>query len=621
MSAVASPALARWLEHTPGGHQHNQLSHANVGKLWEDVTSVYGDSYDEAVAGEFTVAVFENGDTALFIEVDKDRYEVAWDGGNGEDLRSLAEALRWASSEDIADDAEGDDTGMVDWQYATDGDVMVGYDPTGDVAMRFPKTDDAKPNDLSAFENFEVGSEEAAELAEALDRMADRYDELEDATEAVSPALTRWLEHRPGGINHDQRSHGRRFNIPGDVKSGLAVSVADLRARADKAGVKVPKRARKADLLKALDRPRGDGMGSGRPSPSFRTLTPEQELGRFRAGEDMTLRELDKARDAAYRQIPTRPGALDEHTEINGELQRRIAQHNAGDGSVQRAVKDADTLSATTGRAPKRAVDLPDAERTADVLARHRSTRQDAVDAGLDAAFGPAPTPRRPEPRRSSEPLRPVNELREVAPGKSQDQGLMHFDSAVGQVWSRLGDDAHMDVRGGRALGNVVGDIGEGIGLGRHTSSEARAQLVELRREIPDDTNAARLIDQAIERMKEPPKSAAPRLPSGTDSVLTKYMDDLNDIPLVRRGGDAMGSRAENETARLKRAVDDLTAGRIDPFEFSSEVRGTGMGMRHESQEGFLEIRRAFGPVQEWLTSSAGRRWMRETYLRANPNA
>lgn len=114
------------------------------------------------------------------------------------------------------------------------------------------------------------------DIYEALDGWSNGYlyieetdgDTLEAAVE--SPALTRWLEHFPG--LHDQKSHGRRFRIPGDKRSGVLPSVADLRGLAEKKGLTVPKRARKADIAKMLDdagpRRSNDDLFPGRPRQS-----------------------------------------------------------------------------------------------------------------------------------------------------------------------------------------------------------------------------------------------------------------------------------------------------------------------------------------------------------------
>jgi hypothetical protein len=179
---------------------------------------------------------------------------------------------------------------------------------------------------------------------------------------------------------------------------------------------------------------------------------------------------------------------------------------------------------------------------------------------------------------RSSEPVR--------LPNNGADQGLMHLDSALGELWQQLGDDRHLDVDG-RALGNVVTDLGEGITLRRHDTSAALARLREVRTRVPDSP-AARAIDRAIARLDAPARPA-PALPPGAPEQVRRLMADLHAIPLVRRGYDAGGGEPFHETDLLAELVERWMAGRLSRMQFGQALDRLAR-MRHESQEGHREI-------------------------------
>jgi 8-oxo-dGTP pyrophosphatase MutT (NUDIX family) len=212
------------------------------------------------------------------------------------------------------------------------------------------------------------------------------------------------------------------------------------------------------------------------------------------------------------------------------------------------------------------------------------------------AAAEPPTRPEGPLPR-SSEPIRPPNG------GWHVDQGLMHFNGAFGRLWNQLGDDRQLQVDG-HALGNLIADLGEGITLHRHDTNQALAQLRRLREQLPDD-RAGRLVDQAIARLDAPPRPVPP-LPEQTPEPLRTLMAELNNINLVRRGGDdgfPMSSDGRHETDILADLAHRWANGEITRGKLESGVNGLTR-LRHESMEGWTEIRdavtRALATSREW---------------------
>lgn len=170
------PHTGKWIDTTPG----DGLAHA-AGRLWDDILETYGDEYDSTAAGDFTVAVFTNGDLGLFFQVEPDRYEVVWNGSDGSDVRDLRDRVNWALEhiDAMPKGAENDPkTGMVDYGYATSDDIVVGFTSDEEVVLRVPKHADADPEDPDQFDSYYPGVTEASELSGALDEMADAWDEL-----------------------------------------------------------------------------------------------------------------------------------------------------------------------------------------------------------------------------------------------------------------------------------------------------------------------------------------------------------------------------------------------------------------------------------------------------------
>jgi hypothetical protein len=199
-----------------------------------------------------------------------------------------------------------------------------------------------------------------------------------------------------------------------------------------------------------------------------------------------------------------------------------------------------------------------------------------------------APGPAVPEPGRSSEEIRPPN----GAPGV--DQGFMHFNSALGRLWNALGDDQHLQVDG-HALGNVITDLGAGITLHKHDTNHALRELRRIRTQLPDGGRAARCVDRAIERLDAPDRPA-PALPDAAPAELKDLVAELNRINLVRRGNDDGQPASFHEDLEVAAATERWLRGDLTRWDFERELRGIAKH-RHESSEGYTEIKAAFNRI------------------------
>jgi hypothetical protein len=217
--------------HLPG--QHNQDSHGNGARL--DMPSprpfdiagledLYGGRVDEARGGDVVATVHERGDFVLSHVDDEGRYTVLLDGLDADRANAIADGLDWAATAPIDEDADNEaGTGLVDWQFF-DEDILIGYDVSGDVSVRFPKDDNPDPEKLGDFDVVDLGAAEATDLERALRDMADRYDELSESTRARMAELRDQLMRK---FNPDQPrvpggEHGGRWvKSPGSAVSAV----------------------------------------------------------------------------------------------------------------------------------------------------------------------------------------------------------------------------------------------------------------------------------------------------------------------------------------------------------------------------------------------------------------
>lgn len=217
------------------------------------------------------------------------------------------------------------------------------------------------------------------------------------------------------------------------------------------------------------------------------------------------------------------------------------------------------------------------------------------------------PWPVTPEP---SEPARavtmPPRTDEEIKPPNGEwdrDQGRVHMNSALGRLWEGLGDDRHRQVDG-HALGNVIADLGAGISFREHDTNHALAELRRIRDQFPDGSNPAALIDRAIGRLDAPARPA-PALPDNAPPQMRTLMQELNAIPLVRRGYDIGSHEGDpyHETDKLADLAQRWSRGELGLMDMRTGINALAAG-RHESSEGWIELRaavaKALQDVNQW---------------------
>lgn len=210
---------------------------------------LYGDEVDDRYAGDFYVSVHERGDFVLSFMHEDGKREILLDGLNAERANAIADGLDWAATAHLSDDDENDpDTGLVDYAEVDDG-IVVGYTEVGDVSLRLPKDDDARPGVPDEYEVLDIDASDATDLERALRDMADAYDELGDeedsgdgVTEEPQSARARVLaladeirrKYNPGQLRDPGGEGGGQWvKSPGSAAEAAGKDLLELAGRID----------------------------------------------------------------------------------------------------------------------------------------------------------------------------------------------------------------------------------------------------------------------------------------------------------------------------------------------------------------------------------------------------
>jgi hypothetical protein len=324
----------------------------------------------------------------------------------------------------------------------------------------------------------------------------------------------------------------------------------------------------------------GDGDGLDANAVNLR-LTPDQ-VRELREQLHRTLADEAEADHFVGIGDDAGDGYIDWSTPLQGG--GRLIELGDGDGSAVNIELTRDELQALHDQL------TADTATPAPAPASRPGPPQEDHGRPAEATVPTVPQPAVPAPSRSPEEIRPPNG------GWGIDQGLMHFDGALGRLWNSLGDDQHLQVDG-RALGNIITDLGEGISLRHHDTNHAVRELRRIRTQLPDGSPAARSVDVALARLAAPERPA-PALPDHAPRQLKDLMAELNAIPLVRRGYDQGSGEAFHETDRLAEITNRWLNGEIGRSQLERDLESLIRG-RHESSEGWTEIRVAVGRALE----------------------
>lgn len=178
------PADGKWMD-TP-----------NLGTITDAYTQLYGDVLDEASAGDdhqYVVAVTEVGDMHLALDDPEGAPRDVFTELTPEEGRSLADELRWAADYRPTGDEKAYDGVIASALVEGMSHVEVWVHHTGDVGIHNV--------DVAGDPGWDIDPGDAADLADALDKMADFYDDQFGDSPVTAAA---GADATPG---HDQLHH------------------------------------------------------------------------------------------------------------------------------------------------------------------------------------------------------------------------------------------------------------------------------------------------------------------------------------------------------------------------------------------------------------------------------
>ena len=169
-------------------------------------------------------------------------------------------------------------------------------------------------------------------------------------------------------------------------------------------------------------------------------------------------------------------------------------------------------------------------------------------------------------------------------PNNGNDQGMVHFDSELGKLWSDLyGDD-----REPNSFINEIAHIGEDVGTGKLPLAQAIERLKRLKGRATDQAVADR-IQSAIDRI-DAPTVDLPDLPDTVPDAVRRALRQLADIPTARKKGRVglhyRDKSVLEEKVDIVRRIDSSGRGPLD-----RELEGRDL---HESADGAMEMWRIF---------------------------
>jgi hypothetical protein len=124
-------------------------------------------------------------------------------------------------------------------------------------------------------------------------------------------------------------------------------------------------------------------------------------------------------------------------------------------------------------------------------------------------------------------------------PNRGDDQGLVHLDSQLGELWT----DLVSDKREPNSVVNEVAHIGERVGMGQVSLDEAARQLRDMATRATDQ-GVARRMRAAADAITEPGPPPVIDVPANTPAPVRAWLEHLAQIPTMRKA-DLPGNRRD----------------------------------------------------------------------------
>lgn len=367
---------------------------------------------------------------------------------------------------------------------------------------------------------------------------------------------------------------------PADVAAELldARTGPELRRVATALGVHLPagtttKPAIKAEIIKQIDVSlKNQAVDVDRKTNHLELITE-------------ALRDIER---------PTGPGDVPGAVARAQEAMSGDGSSNMVTGKIVRALNDDPglTLSKLREVADQLGVDVPPTIKTKAKLQLHIAESLQAKS----APEVPAPAKVTPAVPKASGPRlksainlsasdtklrnRPGNDEPVHLPNGGADQGNMHFDSAMGELWQEL----YADDREPNSFVNEIAQMGDRMGMRGDADLERDViPMLERLRERASDSVIQKRIQETIDDLSAPPM-AVPDLPEGTPVPIRAAMETLSKIPTARKRG-RIGAAFVREPILQKKAklIRDFVAGEVGFREFENQLHERDL---HESADG-----------------------------------
>lgn len=185
---------------------------------------------------------------------------------------------------------------------------------------------------------------------------------------------------------------------------------------------------------------------------------------------------------------------------------------------------------------------------------------------------------------------RPGNDEPIRLPNNGQDQGLVHLDSGMGQLWQ----DLYVDNREPNSFVNEIAGIGERVGTGEISLNQGLDMLRALKGRAGDKAVEDRI--QSTINDLDAPKAGKLDIPEGVPGLVRDALMKLADIPTARRTG-RIGASHTNESVLNKKldVVRKINSGEIP--RMSEAERLLGQHDLHESADAAPEMWKIFDKI------------------------
>lgn len=162
-----------------------------------------------------------------------------------------------------------------------------------------------------------------------------------------------------------------------------------------------------------------------------------------------------------------------------------------------------------------------------------------------------------------------------------------HDDGAIGTGIKQLGEDKKLEVNG-EPLANVLGKLATDVVRGKKKSKDLGPQLKKVADKLPEGSKARKIVERMSQEVSFPDRVNASSIPASSPAPIKDLQRALTDIPLVHKSP----NHGSNELDTLTELMKAWELGQVTPLGLIDRIREL-RNKRHESQEGFFDLKRA----------------------------